>query len=162
SSLAPASSPAGPASASAAAKPAAVASASASAKPAVNAPEKPSIQVGLSGTGATQLPVFLARDAGYFKDHGLDVTINTIAASIATQALVSGSLDIYNGAASMITAHLAGADSIYVAAPSDHPQIMLFGKKGMTSLSELRGKTVAVTSPGTSKDIFIRHSAAQL
>jgi NitT/TauT family transport system substrate-binding protein len=89
------------------------------------------------------------------------VKIEMMAASVANQALVAGSIDIYNGAASMITAHLAGADSIYIAAPSDHPQIVLLGRKGVNSLADLKGKTIAITSAGTSKDIFARYSASK-
>jgi len=153
--------PAASGSAAASAKPAA--SAGASAKPAASAAplEKPSITVALSGTGSTQLPLFIAQDAGYFKNHGLEVKIEMMAASVANQALLANSIDIYNGAASMITAHLAGADSIYIAAPSDHPQIILFGKKGVNSVNDLKGKTIAITSAGTTKDIFARYTARQ-
>jgi ABC-type nitrate/sulfonate/bicarbonate transport system substrate-binding protein len=62
----------------------------------------------------------------------------------------------------MINAHLEGADILYAGAISDHPQIILFGKKGMTSLADLKGKTIAIGgSQGTSKDIFIHQSAKQ-
>ncbi len=121
--------------------------------------EKAHIAVAASGAGATQVPMYTAQEAGYFKNHGLTVDINTLASSVANQAVISGTVDIYNGAASMINAHLAGADVLYVGAISDHPQIQLFGKKGMKSIADLKGKVIAVGgSQGTSKDIFIHHS----
>jgi NitT/TauT family transport system substrate-binding protein len=125
------------------------------------APEKAQLQVAAPGAGFSPVPLYIARDAGYFANHGLSVTINMISAPVANQGLVSGTVDVYHGSSSVITAHLGGSDAIYVAAPSDRSPNILFGKKGLTSFAELRGKTVALSGPGTTRDIFIRHTLKQ-
>src|SRR5438270_4180190 len=73
--------------------------------------ERDVLRVGVAGTGVSAVPLHIAFDQGYFKSHGLTVTINNVSGAVGNQAIVSGSLDIDHGSASMITAHLAGADS---------------------------------------------------
>lgn len=176
SSAAPASAPAKPsAAASAAAKPSAATSSAASAKPASSAsggavasiaasdaPEKKNIQVGIAapaGSGYTVERV--AADGGYFAKHGLDVTVNTLSAATATQALISGQADIYQGGATAIGARLSGADVLYAAAMVDKNDQMLIGQKGITTFEQLKGKSVATTSPGAFGEIAMRKTAKE-
>jgi ABC-type nitrate/sulfonate/bicarbonate transport system substrate-binding protein len=122
--------------------------------------EKTTLRVGVAGTGISAVPLHIAFDQGYFKNHGLNVTISNVGGAVGNQAIVSGSLDVDHGSASMITAHLAGADSIYMAAPTNNSPNVLFGKKGLNSVADLRGKTVSLAGPGTTRDIFL-HAAAR-
>jgi NitT/TauT family transport system substrate-binding protein len=144
------------------AKPAASAkpASSASAKPSAGGPalEKPHLDVAVSGAGFSPVPLFIANEAGYMGNHGLTVTINTLASTVANQALVAGSLDAYHGSSSVINAHLQGADSIYVAAPADRSPNILFGKKGLTSVKDLKGKVISMSGPGTTRETFMRHT----
>ena len=130
------------------------------AAPSAAALERDTLRVGVAGSGNSAVPLRIALDQGYFKKHGLNVTVSTVGGAVGNQAIVSGSLDIDHGSASMITAHLAGADSIYMAAPTNKSPNMLFGKKGLTSVADLKGKTVSLAGPGTTRDIFL-HAAAR-
>jgi NitT/TauT family transport system substrate-binding protein len=158
----PASASAKPA-ASAAAKPAA----SASAKPAASgsaaaAPvEKAHLEVAIAAPAGTYTPLLVARDAGYFKNHGLDVNISTVSASAATQGLIAGKIDIYEGGAAAIAGHLAGSDIIYAAATVDKSNLMLIGQKGVTTVEGLKGKGVSTTSPGAFGEIAMRKTAKE-
>jgi NitT/TauT family transport system substrate-binding protein len=117
--------------------------------------ERDTLRVGVAGTGVSAVPLHIAAEQGYFKNHGLNVTVSTVGGAVGNQAIVSGSLDLDHGSASMITADLAGADSIYMAAPTNKSPNVLFGKKGLTSVADLRGKTVSLAGPGTTRDIFL-------
>jgi NitT/TauT family transport system substrate-binding protein len=149
------------------AKPSAAASTAAPAKPSVAAaasgsgpvPEKANIAAAVASGGLSAVPEYIAREAGYFKNHGLTVDISQVASSVGNAAISSGSLDFYHGSSSVINAHLAGTDAIYVGAPTDRSPNALFGKKGLTKFSDLRGKTIAMSGPGTTRDIFITHFA---
>ena len=71
-------------------------------------PEKPHITVGRSAPAGTFIPFLIAHEAGYFTNHGLDVDLQQLSPPLANQGLVSGSLDIYEGATSVVTAVLGG------------------------------------------------------
>jgi NitT/TauT family transport system substrate-binding protein len=174
-----ASSPAAPGSVSAAAKPASAA-ASAEAKPAGSAaakpsptasasagaaaaakPEKAAITVALPSDTAGTMPTRVGQDGGYFTKYGLTVNIDVVSASAAAQALTAGSVNMYQGGTTSINADLGGADLIYFAAPVDRSNLVLIGQKGITSFDQLRGKSVATTSPGAFGEIAMKKTAKE-
>jgi ABC-type nitrate/sulfonate/bicarbonate transport system substrate-binding protein len=122
-------------------------------------PEKAKITVARSAPGGTFIPILIASDAGYFTNHGLDVTLDQIAPPVANAGLASGSVDVYEGATSVITAILGGADLVYVAAPVDRNNQVLVGKPGLTTFTALKGKSISTTSAGAFGDIAARWSA---
>jgi ABC-type nitrate/sulfonate/bicarbonate transport system substrate-binding protein len=122
-------------------------------------PEKSRLEVAIAAWSSTSLPLLIAQDAGYFAKHGLDVSLTVVSASAAVQGVISGKIDIYHGGAAAIGAQLAGADVIYVAANVDRSSLILFGQKGMTSFENLRGKSIATTSPGAFGEITVRMTA---
>src|SRR6266705_3273194 len=122
-------------------------------------PEKTRLEVGTAGSGTTSLPLFVALEAGYFAKRGLNVSVNQVGATIAVQGVISGTIDIYQGGTAAIAANLAGADIIYVAAAVDRNSLILFGQKGITSLENLRGKSIATTFPGAFGEIAVRMTA---
>ena len=67
---------------------------------AAQAPEKKSIALGVGGKGLLYyLPLTIAEQLGYFKEQGLDVTINDFrGGSQSLKALVGGSVDVVTGA----------------------------------------------------------------
>src|SRR3954454_17101853 len=69
-------------------------------------------------TAAFSIP-WIAKEAGIFARHGLDVELVYIASgSRAVQTLVGGSIDIAAiGGPAGVDAKLAGADTVYVAIP---------------------------------------------
>ena len=121
--------------------------------------EKTHLDVAVAAAGGTSTPEFVAHDAGYFSSHGLDVTISVVSASAATEGLISGQIDIYQGGAAAIAGHLGGADLIYAAAPIDRSSLKLLGQKGITTVEGLAGKAVATTSPGAFGEIAMRKTA---
>src|SRR5437868_4275033 len=80
-------------------------------------PEKAKIVIARSAPGGTFIPVMIAKEAGYFANHGLDTELLMVAPPAANQAMVSGSIATYQGATSDVTAILGGADAVYAAAP---------------------------------------------
>ena len=62
--------------------------------------EKPNLTLGVGGKGLLYyLPLTLAERLGYFKEQGLNVTINDFAGGAQSlQALVGGSIDVVAGA----------------------------------------------------------------
>ncbi|WP_298879313.1 ABC transporter substrate-binding protein [uncultured Bradyrhizobium sp.] len=109
------------------------------------------VGVGISGwTGFA--PLTLAKEAGIFKKHGLDVTIKKIPQKDRHLAIASG--DVQCAATTVETWISWNANG--VATKQIFQLDKSFGADGMavrnnvTSIKELKGKTVAASAPGTS------------
>lgn len=124
-------------------------------------PEKATLEVAIAATGPLYLPLLLAADAGYFDRRGLKVNLTQLSATASAQALLSGTVDIYQGGTATIHANVAGSDVIYIGAAVDKSTLVLFGQKGITSFEALRGKTVATTSVGAFGEIAMRKTAKE-
>jgi len=123
-------------------------------------PEKTRLEVAIAATGPLYLPIILANEAGYFSKRGVTVNLSTLSAT-ASQALLSGQVDIYQGGTATIHANVAGSDLIYIAASVDRSTLALFGQKGLTTFENLRGKSVATTSVGAFGEIAMRKTAKE-
>ncbi|MGZ8466982.1 MAG: ABC transporter substrate-binding protein [Candidatus Binatia bacterium] len=124
-------------------------------------PEKAALEVAIAATGPLYLPLLLAADAGYFERRGLRVNLTVLSATASAQALLSGTVDIYQGGTATIHANVAGSDVIYIGAAVDKSTLVLFGQKGITTLEGLRGKAVATTSVGAFGEIAMRKTAKE-
>jgi len=124
-------------------------------------PEKTTLEVAIAATGPLYLPLLLAADAGYFDKRGLKVNLTQLSATASAQALLSGTVDIYQGGTATIHANVAGSDVIYIGAAVDKSTLVLFGQKGITTFDGLRGKAVATTSVGAFGEIAMRKTAKE-
>ncbi|MGH7796740.1 MAG: ABC transporter substrate-binding protein [Candidatus Binatia bacterium] len=108
-------------------------------------------------TAAFSIP-WIAKEAGIFQRHGLDVELVYIAAgSRAVQTLVGGSIDIATiGGPAGVAARLAGADTVYVAISVNRVIVFTVAAPQIQRLEELRGKSIGVTRVGTVTDFFTR------
>ena len=108
------------------------------------------VTIGMSGwTGFA--PLTLAKEAGLFKKHGLDVTIKKIPQKDRHLAIASGDLQC---AATTVETWVAW-NAAGVATTQIFQLDKSFGadgmvvKAGITRISDLKGKTVAADAPGT-------------
>jgi NitT/TauT family transport system substrate-binding protein len=108
-------------------------------------------------TAAFSVP-WVAKEAGIFQRHGLDVELVYIAAgSRAVQTLVGGSIDIACiGGPAGVDAKLAGADTVYVAIPVNRVLVFTVAAPQIQRIEEMRGKSIGVTRIGTVTDFFTR------
>ncbi|HSI59331.1 MAG TPA: ABC transporter substrate-binding protein [Ideonella sp.] len=120
------------------------------ATPAAIAQQTP-VAIGISGwTGFA--PLTLAKEAGLFKKHGLDVTIKKIPQKDRHLAIASG--DIQCAATTVETwvvwnANGVAATQIFQLDKSYGADGMVV-KPGIAKIADLKGKTVAASAPGTS------------
>ena len=108
------------------------------------------VAIGISGwTGFA--PLTLAKEAGLFKKHGLDVSIKKIPQKDRHLAIASG--DVQCAATTVETWVVWNANG--VATTQIFQLDKSFGadgmvvKPGITKISDLKGKTVAASAPGT-------------
>jgi NitT/TauT family transport system substrate-binding protein len=108
-------------------------------------------------TAAFSIP-WIAKEAGIFQRHGLDVELVYIASgSRAIQTLLGGSIDVAAiGGPAGVDARLAGADTVYVAIPVNRVLVFTVAEPHVQRVEDLRGKSIGVTRIGTVTDFFTR------
>ncbi|MEX0802978.1 MAG: ABC transporter substrate-binding protein [Candidatus Binatia bacterium] len=124
-------------------------------------PEKDRLEVAIAAYGPLYLPLLVAHEAGYFNKRGVTVNVTQVSATASAQALISGQVDIYQGGDATIHANVGGQDLVYIGAAVDRSTLMLFGKKGMTTFDNLRGKSIATTSVAAFGEIAVKKSAKE-
>jgi NitT/TauT family transport system substrate-binding protein len=158
---APASSaPAAPVSKPAAASSTSPASASAAGSAAASGLTK--IKAAYSQTSAVQGPMYLAADQGFFRKYGLDVEISQVAGTQQVPAMTAGELQFGTpGGNELVSADLGGASLVMIAVASNYPVFSMYGAKGVNDVKDLAGKSVAITTAGSSTDaaakIYLQH-----
>jgi ABC-type nitrate/sulfonate/bicarbonate transport system substrate-binding protein len=129
------------------------------------APSKPAATITVKGAYAqassVQGALYIAREKGMFARHGLDVELSQIGGTQQVAALLSGELQFGAlGANEVANADLRGADLVMIATCSDLPIFSLYANKKYTSVPELAGQSIGVTTAGSATDaaahLFLR------
>jgi NitT/TauT family transport system substrate-binding protein len=101
---------------------------------------------------------WVAKEAGIFKKHGLDLDTIFINGSVrGIQSLIAGDLG-YTGAVgtAVINAKLAGGDVAILQSQMNTLPYFIIGNANIKSPEMLRGRAAAVHIPGTSADFAMR------
>jgi NitT/TauT family transport system substrate-binding protein len=118
------------------------------------------IKIAYATTSGVRVPLFIAADTGLFEKYGLGAKlVNIPSGNTAISALVTGEIDVISG---------SGSASI-VAAGRGLP-VVIVGSFGSTiyklvanpGISDLRGKTVGTSRPGTTTDFALRRALLKL
>jgi ABC-type nitrate/sulfonate/bicarbonate transport system substrate-binding protein len=111
-----------------------------------------------SVTAAFAVP-WIAKDAGIFRRHGLDVEIVYIASGPRSiQTLVAGGVDIAAiGGGAGVDAKLAGADTVFVAVSVNRVLLYMVAAPEIQRVEDLRGKAIGGSRIGTLTDFFSRY-----
>lgn len=130
--------------------------------------EKPNLTLGVGGKGLLYyLPLTLAERLGYFKDEGLNLTINDFAGGAQSlQSLIGGSVDMVAGAYEhTIRMQAKGQDIVAVIELGRFPGIVLAVKKDkaaqVKTFADLKGLKIGVTAPGSSTNFFVMYLMAK-
>ena len=121
-------------------------------------PEKVNFTLSYTQASGAFTPLWVAQEAGLFKKHGLDATLKILNSQIAHQALVAGELDVIATGPDLVNARLQGVPVKYIGGTLQQFVFQLWGAKGISSLADLKGKTIAVTTPKTSTEIATREA----
>jgi ABC-type nitrate/sulfonate/bicarbonate transport system substrate-binding protein len=109
-------------------------------------------------TSVSHLPVWVAKDAGLFAKHGLNVEpVQIRGGALITMAIMSGQLQFSGaGAESVVAARIEGGDVVLLACPADLEPVYLITRPEIKSAAELKGKASAVTRLGSSTHFYLR------
>lgn len=112
----------------------------------------------ISDSPSSSVPYWVAKDAGIFKKHGLDLDLIFINGSTrGIQSLIAGDLD-FTGAVgtSAINGRLAGGDIYIIDSMVNTLPYYVVGKPDIKSPEDLKGRSAATHIPGTSADFALR------
>src|SRR5262245_55022731 len=112
----------------------------------------------ISDSTSSSVIYWLAREAGIFKKHGLDLDTIFINGSVrGIQSLIAGDLG-YSAAVgtAVINANVAGADIAIIQSQMNTLYYFSIGNANIKSPDGLKGRSAAVHIPGTSADFAMR------
>src|SRR5213594_4745409 len=114
--------------------------------------------VGYSGITAIQAPFWIIKDAGYFKQEGLDANLIYIAASSTmAQAMLAGEVAISTAnSQAVVDTGLQGGDLVAVGAIVNFVALYVIAAPEIRSVQDLRGKPVGVTRFGATTDFAMQ------
>src|SRR5678815_6130929 len=118
----------------------------------VYAADAPSLRGVYNALGGTMTPAWVAQDLGLFTKHGLQHSLNYLAATTAIQAVVGGTEEIGLVGNQGIDVALEGADTVYIANTASRFIFHLYGDPAIKTVADLRGKVLAATQPAASSD----------
>lgn len=112
----------------------------------------------VSDSPSSSVPFWVAKEAGLFKKHSLDVDLLFINGSTrGIQSLISGDLN-FSGAVgtSAMNGAMAGGEVVIINGLVNTLPYYLIGKPEIKSVEDLKGRSAAVHIPGTSADFALR------
>ena len=137
-----------------------VASASAQASTAAPAASgaKDKMRVGFLSYSTISGIEYISKGAGLYDKYGLDVDLSYVQPAILTTALNAGKdFDVgYASAANIPTVNVKGGDLVMLAASAQGGIFSIEAMPGINSIAELKGKTAAVLTIGSTTDLLLR------
>jgi NitT/TauT family transport system substrate-binding protein len=118
----------------------------------LGAAEAPAWRGVYNALGGTMTPAWIAQDLGLFTKHGLQHSLNYLAATTAIQAIVGGTEDIGLVGNQGIDVALEGADTVYIANTAARFIFHMYGDPAIKTVADLKGKVLAATQPAASTD----------
>ena len=121
----------------------------------VGAQELKKLKIGYPAISYNQVHIWVAKDAGLFRKHGLDVEIVFFrGGQTATQALVAGDPPIVN-IGLVVQAGLQGHDAVLIASTENAYNYSVVARPGIATVEQLKGRRLGVSSFGSAS-----HNAA--
>jgi ABC-type nitrate/sulfonate/bicarbonate transport system substrate-binding protein len=114
-----------------------------------------SITVGTSGATGAYGPLYVGVQQGVFAKYGVHVTLQTLTPNSATAAVLSGNIDIAFDGPNLVAGILSNP-AAHIDASAGPTVFYIYARKGISSIQDLKGKTIAVTTPGGSLDTAVK------
>ena len=116
------------------------------------------LMVGYSGVTAIQAPFWVMKDAGHFKQEGLDADLIYIASSSTmAQAMLAGEVVISTtNSQAVVDTGLQGGDLVAVGAFVNFVALYVIAAPEIKSVADLKGKPVGVSRFGATTDFGIQ------
>jgi NitT/TauT family transport system substrate-binding protein len=123
------------------------------------AQKKDPLQKVLIGTTGIQMAIFpamVAKSEGYYRDEGLDVDLLVMRPDLAIKSVVTGDVSFSAPFTNAVRAAMSGYPIRILMAMMTGTDHTLVVKPSIHNVDELKGKTLAVSAPGSTVDVSTR------
>lgn len=121
-------------------------------------PEKTDVVVTYAQPSGAFTPIWVAADAGLFKKYGLNAKLQLLNPQVSAQAVISGEADFYTNGPDLINARMRGGEVKYFGGTMQQLVFQMWGAKEIGAVQQLKGKTVAVSTPRAALDTATREA----
>lgn len=121
-------------------------------------PEKIDVVVTYAQPSGAFTPIWVAYDAGLFKKYGLNANLQLLTPQVSAQAVVSDEADFYTDGPDLINARLRGGQVKYFGGTMQQLVFEIWGAKEIKTIGELKGKTIAASTPRAALDTATREA----
>ena len=110
------------------------------------------IRTAIPQANLNYLSIFVADAKGFFRDEGLDNETVVISGPLSIAALLSGDVDYSGAGGSGMRAAIKGAPVKGIIFQADKVTFYLVADPGIRNAADLKGKRIAIGSPGDTQD----------
>lgn len=121
-------------------------------------PEKSNVVVTYAQPSGAFTPIWVAYEAGLFKKYGLNASLQLLTPQVSAQAVVSEEADFYTDGPDLINARLRGGQVKYFGGTMQQLVFEIWGAKEIKSIKDLKGKTIAASTPRAALDTATREA----
>jgi ABC-type nitrate/sulfonate/bicarbonate transport system substrate-binding protein len=114
------------------------------------------IHISAPSKSLSWFPIHLGRERGFYAAEGLEVDYVIMKPQIAMQALIAGDVAYTTALGSTIRAAFRNVPLRVVMTIADKPLFALIARPGISSVEELKGKLLGISSFGASTDTYAR------
>ncbi|HEY7716228.1 MAG TPA: ABC transporter substrate-binding protein [Candidatus Binatia bacterium] len=114
------------------------------------------VRVAYPSLNTSVFSLIIAQKEGYFKEENLNVELLSIRGEIAIRTTLAGEVDFFTNAGSALAAGVRGVPVRLVTVFQDKPGWDLIAQPDIKSVSQLRGKNIAIMSPEGSLAVVAR------
>jgi NitT/TauT family transport system substrate-binding protein len=121
-------------------------------------PEKADVTVTYAQASGAFTPIWVANDAGLFKKYGLNAKLQLLNPQVSAQAVIAEEADFYTDGPDLINARLHGGQVKYFGGTMQQLVFQMWSAKEIATLQDLKGKTVAASTPRAALDTATREA----
>ena len=118
------------------------------------------INASYGAISGTMAPIWVAKEAQLFEKHGLDVNLVYIPGGPrSVMSMIGNSVQFVNHSGMpALEAYLRGADTAMIASSMNQLEHAVVAQKNITSVEQLKGKVLGISSLGALTDIIMREA----
>ncbi len=121
-------------------------------------PEKADVIVTYAQPSGAFTPIWVAYEAGLFKKYGLNASLQLLTPQVSAQAVIAEETDFYTDGPDLINARLRGGQVKYFGGTMQQLVFQMWGAKEIATVKNLKGKTVAASTPRAALDTATREA----
>lgn len=106
------------------------------------------VRLAVPSFSSSQMPPFVAKELGYYRQEGLEPELILMRAGLAVQALIAGSIDYTGAPGTVVAAAVQGVKVLVTMAYANKPLYDLVAQPEITSYAQLKGKVLGLGALG--------------